>query len=318
MRKALIIGINEYPSNPLNGCVNDALRISHLLEKNEDDSPNFDVKKITKPKRENLNSTIVKKSIKLLFNRGEPEIALFYFSGHGKEDQVEGNKICLPNSHTSEIEEISMQNIYNYAAQSSAREKIIILDCCYSGGFGRHPILGNQTVLDRGISIMSASREDEPSYEVSGKGIFSSLFCDALEGGAADVIGEIKLVNVYAYIDEALGAWDQRPIFKTNVSRFTKIRQTKPYIQKDILRKLTDYFSDPEELFDLDPSFEPDATPSDEKNEKIFKHLQKYRDCRLLEPVGADHMYFAAINNEKCRLTPLGKQYWRLVDKNKI
>lgn len=43
-RKALVVGIDDYPSCPLNGCVNDAEEIKNLLETNGDGSPNFEVK----------------------------------------------------------------------------------------------------------------------------------------------------------------------------------------------------------------------------------------------------------------------------------
>lgn len=43
-RKALIIGIDDYQTVPLHGCVNDAKEIASLLKTNEDDSKNFDVR----------------------------------------------------------------------------------------------------------------------------------------------------------------------------------------------------------------------------------------------------------------------------------
>lgn len=43
MKKALIVGIDDYPSCPLNCCVNDAKSVAELLEKNEDGSNNFSV-----------------------------------------------------------------------------------------------------------------------------------------------------------------------------------------------------------------------------------------------------------------------------------
>lgn len=43
-KKALVVGIDAYPSCPLNGCVNDAKEIKELLETNGDGSPNFEVK----------------------------------------------------------------------------------------------------------------------------------------------------------------------------------------------------------------------------------------------------------------------------------
>lgn len=44
MRKALVVGINEYPQSPLFGCCNDAESIAKLLKRNEDGSPNFEVR----------------------------------------------------------------------------------------------------------------------------------------------------------------------------------------------------------------------------------------------------------------------------------
>ena len=46
MRKALCVGINNYPKIPLKGCINDAKEMTRLLSKNFDGSVNFDVKKI--------------------------------------------------------------------------------------------------------------------------------------------------------------------------------------------------------------------------------------------------------------------------------
>ncbi len=41
MRKALVVGRNDYPSAPLNGCINDAIAVASLIESNGDGSPNF-------------------------------------------------------------------------------------------------------------------------------------------------------------------------------------------------------------------------------------------------------------------------------------
>lgn len=43
-RKALVIGIDNYQTSPLHGCVNDAKEIASLLKNNEDGSKNFDVR----------------------------------------------------------------------------------------------------------------------------------------------------------------------------------------------------------------------------------------------------------------------------------
>ena len=42
MRRALIVGIDDYPEVPLSGCVNDARKILSVLSRNEDGTPNYD------------------------------------------------------------------------------------------------------------------------------------------------------------------------------------------------------------------------------------------------------------------------------------
>jgi len=51
---------------------------------------------------------------------------------------------------------------------------------------------------------------------------------------------------------------------------------------------------------------------ANDDNVKVFKDLQLYESVGLIEPVGADHMYFAAMNSKSCKLTLLGLHYWKL------
>lgn len=50
------------------------------------------------------------------------------------------------------------------------------------------------------------------------------------------------------------------------------------------------------------------------RNNRVFSLLQKYNRHGLLVPVGADHMWNAAMESKFCRLTLLGKHYRRLAD----
>lgn len=91
MRKALIVGIDDYPNAPLSGCVNDANKITALLRKHENKSRNFDCRVLTAETNTTVTITkaSLKKAIKELF-AGSPEIALLYFSGHGFLDDLGG------------------------------------------------------------------------------------------------------------------------------------------------------------------------------------------------------------------------------------
>jgi hypothetical protein len=69
-------------------------------------------------------------------------------------------------------------------------------------------------------------------------------------------MGDITPGSIYAHIDQSLSAWEQRPIFKTNVKRFCSIRKVTPPISLDDLRQIAILFKHPGEEFQLDPSFE--------------------------------------------------------------
>lgn len=315
MRKALVIGLNNYPSSPLSGCINDAKNINELLEENGDGSPNFSTKLVT-DQYNMVTKAILRESIENLFN-GDNEVALLYYSGHGFISST-GGVIVTPD-YKKYDEGISMTDILDLANKSKARDRIIILDCCHSGTFGTINFSRDcASLLSDGLTVLTASKASEKALETHDSGIFTALLVDALKGEAADVRGYVTPGNIYSYVDAALSPWDQRPIFKTNVSRFTPIRKVNPQIQLEKLRKLAEYFENPDKKFKLDPSYEDTDTNADKDNVAIFKDLQKFESVGLVRPVGEEHMYFAAIHNKSCMLTALGRQYWRLANEKRI
>lgn len=321
MKKALVIGINEYPLHPLKGAVNDAKVISELLKVNGNDSTNFEVKPLynVKTKSELLTEIAA-------FFEVSADMALLYFAGHGYVNEL-GGFIVTPD-HKRYDEGISMDHILSLANGSKIRNKVIILDCCKSGSFAMPNGNGSITPIYSGISILTSSREDEPSKEINGHGVFTNLLIEGLKGGASDIRGHISPGGLYAYIDQALGAHEQRPVFKTNVTEFVELRSIVPQVQLNVLRKLTEYFHSPSDSFQLDPSFE--FTNSNDvihevkepfanaENVSTFKNLQKLESVGLIVPIDEEHMYFAAMNSKTCRLTSLGHHYWRLVREGKI
>jgi hypothetical protein len=150
------------------------------------------------------------------------------------------------------------------------------------------------------------------------RGRFSTFLAGALDGGAADVVGRVTIAGVYSYLDESFGAWEQRPAFKANVDRLHELRRCGPAVPLTELRQLPELFPVADHVLPLDPSYEPDAEPADPEHERVFSTLQKYRSAKLLEPVGAEHMYFAAIESKACRLTPLGRHYWHVATDGRL
>lgn len=315
MRKALVVGVNDYPAAALAGCVNDATSIATLLERHGDGSPNFDVLLMTGPP-DQITRAVLRKAIEELFS-GDSDMALLYFAGHGYIKSTGGYLVTVDSKKYDEG--VSMDEILKMANDSKARNKVVMLDCCHSGAMAS-PALANGGLaqLCEGLSVLTASRDSESALERNGSGVFTSLLCDALQGGAADLRGNITPGSLYAYVDEALGAWDQRPIFKTNVTSFATLRKLAPKVPLETLRKITQYFTTPDAEHKLDPSYEDTEASADPVKVKIFKDLQRYQSVGLVVPVDAEFMYFAAIGSKSCRLTALGYQYWRLVNEKKL
>lgn len=321
MKKALVVGIDDYPSAKLNCCINDAESIASLLSKHADNSVNFDVR-LEKDIR--IKSQL-KESLSKLFD-GDCDTALFYFSGHGFVNSL-GGYIVTPDSRQYD-EGILMDEILKLANKSNIKDRIIILDCCFSGRFGSFSEENKTSFLNEGVTILTSSKSNEASFEINGHGIFTNLLIQALSGGASDILGHITPGSVYSYIDQALGPWEQRPVFKTNVTRFSSLRNVKPQLSVAVLHKIIEYFSEPEIEYSLDPSYEYTNNPdikheykhpyAKEENTLILKNMQKYQSVGLVVPVEEEHMYFATMNSKTCKLTSLGHHYWRLVKNNKI
>lgn len=325
MRKALIIGINyyHYISN-LSGCINDAKEVLRVLSRNGNGTKNFDCRTILV---DSEDLAITRKELKImiedLFNSKE-DVVVLYFAGHGYVESSGGYII------TSDCEDgddgVSLDEIVGFANASPATNRIIILDSCHSGAAGSG-FAGVQELagIKEGVTILTASAAEQYSEERDGRGVYTSLLVDALDGSAADLVGNISPGSVYAHIDQALGEWEQRPIFKTNVRSFISLRRVTPPIELNQLHMITELFPCEAYEFTLNPTYEPemrgrqsgDPDPIEENAEK-FALLQKYNRLNLLVPIRAPHMWHAAMNSEACKLTELGRHYWRLVKSGQL
>ncbi|TFC91266.1 MULTISPECIES: caspase family protein [Cryobacterium] len=319
MKRALLVGIDFYENfNSLAGCANDAVALHPLLARNEDDSPNLDCKVLT---AKNQTSLVTRDALLSLLDEllaPGSDFALFYFAGHGAP--VNGDVALVTSDGTPMTPGVAFSEVLERIGHSAVKEVIVILDCCFSGGATTIGALGNKLAnLPQGLSVLTASRDDQVSMETEdGRGQFSTYLEGALDGGAADVIGHVNMSGLYAYLSESFGAWEQRPTFKANIDRLHDIRLCDPRVPLATLRMLTNWFPTPGYDLALDPSFEPTEEPSDAENERIFSGLQKYRACRLIEPIDEEHLYYAAMRSTGCRLTPLGKHYWHLVNAGRV
>jgi hypothetical protein len=323
-RKALIVGIDYYTDmDQLSGCVDDAHAVKQVLDRHADGTKNFQTKLLTGTGPNDLvTRKMLKEEIRELF-AGDEEIALLYFAGHGHAEAT-GGYLCATDTMDGD-DGVPLGEVLKLANESSVTNKILLLDSCHSGIAGTTANDERFAELSQGLTILTASTAKQYAYETDEGGVFTNLLIDALNGAAGNLLGEITPGSVYAHIDQSLGLWArQRPLFRTNVNSFVSLRQVQPPIAIDDLKAITTLFPSSDYDFPLDPTFEPDRPIEGvevepiEDNTRRFAILQKLNRVNLVVPVGATHMYHAAIESKACKLTVLGEHYRRLVVKEHI
>lgn len=317
-KRALLVGIDTYDHwRDLTACVKDVEALVPLLSKHEDHSDNFAVIPLTS------RTTRIDRSCLMRHVRAEldsdADMVVLYFAGHGAARA--GDVILCTQDSDAHDEGVPFSNLLGLINASEVAEVIVILDCCFSGGAGGNPVIGGDLSYVRpGVAIVSASRHNELAEETpGGRGRFSYFLGAALEGGAADVLGNVGVISAYAYLRESFGAGEQSPTFKCSVANLHKLRRCLPAVPIHEIERLPEFFrADPGFLYPLDPSYEPTAKPHHPVNEAIFAILQRYRAAKLVEPVGVPHMYDAAMQKMPCRLTPLGRHYRHLAERRPL
>ncbi len=325
MRKALLVGIDEYPVKKLDGCVLDVDRIEQVLKQNGDGSRNFDIKVM----RNEKSSKKIMMAISDLFSQPN-EISLFYFSGHGRPT-LSGSEIVIPLDMSADRYSwgIPLSSIMELVNKSPAKYKVIILDSCYAGSMGKTSMTSDFSELKDGVTIMTACRENETSSMKPGEGsFFTSTLCAAMNGAAANLLGQITLNSLYTYADSFFGPREQRPMFKANTAESVVIRTVIPKVPTNVICRTLKLFTTDDAKYALDPSYEftntpdsmhlhhePWATP---EHVAILKDLQRLESIGLVIPLDKEHMYEAAMQSSSCCLTSEGRFYWRLVKKGLI
>ncbi|WP_407792420.1 caspase family protein [Pigmentiphaga litoralis] len=328
MRRALVVGIDFYDHvGHLYGCVNDSFAVKSMLDRHADGSVNFGVRHLAGTgQNDPISRDDLRSAVEELF-AGDGEVALLYFAGHGYIEAA-GGYLC-----SSEVKSghdgLALAEVLTWANKSRIANRVIILDSCHSGVAGGTPLQQTVAELSDGVSILTASTDEQYASEENGAGVFTSLLVDALGGAAANLVGEVTPGGVYAHVDQSLGPWAQRPVFKTNVKRFVSLRKVQPPLELAELRKISELFPSAGFSLQLDPTYEPERhdswatdpqgipAPDPEKN-AIFSILQTYNRVGLLTPEGAPHMWHAAMESKTVRLTALGEHYRRLAAKDLI
>jgi helicase len=212
MLRGLFIGIDRYPApiNRLSCARADALALSSLFRDNSDgDIELLDDAAAT---RENILH-----ALDGLRGADEDDLVIISFSGHGTDDHrlvpVDARADDLPNTC------ISLDDLATYLDAIPSRQLFVVLDCCFSGGFGgarvfaptstRAPLEDRRTIerLARGDGrvVLTASGAGEPALETwrFGHGLCTYHFLEALQGaGEQGTATVIPLLGLLDYVTE--------------------------------------------------------------------------------------------------------------------
>ena len=141
---ALLVGINQYPNGPLQKCVSDAkLMESYCLSLNDFFKEGIEIQTLLDEQA--TKEAVVKQLQKIISCLTDEDTFLFYFSGHGaqeqsndrfidEQDQKIENLVCYFNSNqTSGFLLADKELRYLFSKCTSNPSITVVFDCCHSG-----------------------------------------------------------------------------------------------------------------------------------------------------------------------------------------
>ena len=229
LRRAGVIGVNEYEDEKienLSGAVLDATEIRDILKANG----NFTIDNDHFLTDKKATSEKIRRAISDLFwNTEKCEIALFYFSGHGRRDHFEhGYLLPTDADHTAPfVKGIRIQELKElFLCTQPKKTGVMVLDCCYSGiatergtpdegdhikGFHKELSIegtGTGRFILASADADKTAREEEREHALSGEkhvhGLYSFHLIEGLRIGRRDQYGRVSLGALMQHLDDAL------------------------------------------------------------------------------------------------------------------
>ncbi len=152
-------------------------------------------------------------------NRRRDDLTLLYFTGHGLKDDQGRLYLAMTNTRHDDLlfTGLSAQQIDEAMESCSSRQKVLVLDCCYSGAFPTDCVSkagGQVHTLEKfqgkGRVVLTASDATQYSFEgnrIIGEGtqsVFTRYLVEGLTTGEADLDsdGDISIDELYSYVHD--------------------------------------------------------------------------------------------------------------------
>ena len=172
---------------------------------------------------------------------------ILYFSGHGRDRNL-----------TFSDGDLSLQSLVDFMDTLAARDKILILDCCYSGNFttaGARRMHFEDAIADfagHGIAVLASSSADQVSR--LGPGANHSLFTGALSTAMVHNKkirkGRLSLTEINEEAQRLVRAWnqnnpgkEQHPVFRSSMGGtiYFQVTDYQPYQQRELSYETENY-----------------------------------------------------------------------------
>jgi YVTN family beta-propeller protein len=190
-------------------------------------------------------------------DRRRDDLTLLYFSGHGLKDDDGQLYLAMANTRRDSLlfTALPADHIDRAMESCPSRQKVLILDCCYSGAFPAGRMAKADTEVHtlerfqgRGRTVLTASDATQYSFEGGGdqplgdaaRSVFTRYLVAGLRDGSADLDGDgdITLDELYSYVHDRVveETPQQRPKKQDNVQGRTVIARNVNWTLPSYLR----------------------------------------------------------------------------------
>lgn len=228
----VLVGVNQYVDSQLSNLAYPALDCQGLGEALTTATAAFPKKSIALHHDHPQTKVVappelakVRASLHIIVEQAQPQdTILFYFSGHGVVDQsTQQTFLCLANTQKEHLLNtgLPVQELLTTLADSAARQQLVWLDACHSGGMSMRlgskdeipeplpnptpqlmALLRQRAAQSKGFYALLSCDQNQQSWEFPEleHGVFTYYLIQGLLGEAADKDGVIEADALYKYV----------------------------------------------------------------------------------------------------------------------
>lgn len=237
--RAFVVGVSDYTAlgaNNLTFCKSDMLNFSKAIKVGLQVEERNIVRLGLSDKGVVTTNEFWTRLENFIASLDDYDTAIFYFSGHGTPSNP--HYLVFSNGY------VETQKLIEVLSKSRGKNKVLFLDCCYSGNFTVE--MSSKISLEESIEIfngtgyalLTSSNAFEPSYGGDAGSVFTNVLCGALTNKFLIKEGAISLHDLQLWVKRALEIYTknnpespQHAIFRSDMGGtiFFPLIDCKPY-----------------------------------------------------------------------------------------